>query len=79
MLPERGWPHPNADHDRDVISPASGKRPFRSTPETYVTSAQPRPSASDHRATWWFDYPIYHAEKHALELPKSKNSDDDDD
>ncbi len=27
-----------------------------------MTSAQPRPSASDHRATWRFDYPIYHVE-----------------
>jgi uncharacterized protein YdeI (YjbR/CyaY-like superfamily) len=27
-----------------------------------VTSAQPRPSASDHPATWKFDYPIYHVE-----------------
>ena len=27
-----------------------------------MTSAQPRPSASDHPATWKFDYPIYHVE-----------------
>jgi drug/metabolite transporter (DMT)-like permease len=27
-----------------------------------VTSAQPGPSASDHPATWKFDYPIYHVE-----------------
>lgn len=27
-----------------------------------MSSAQPRPSASEHPATWKFDYPIYHAE-----------------
>jgi uncharacterized protein YdeI (YjbR/CyaY-like superfamily) len=27
-----------------------------------VTSAQLRPSASEHPATWRFDYPIYHVE-----------------